>query len=127
VACSERLLGEIETLCYMVKRGAKPAALVPVQSRYIKILADFIEKDWGLNIHAEQLSDGWHSLWIFKYSHILDVIKSLPKVPSTPFDHWVLGKLFGYSEEAIQEHLTNQPTLVNEVPLHFGQGGRVSE
>lgn len=95
--------GEVMAYCYMVKRG-KPAAMVAVQERYrtevIRIVADM-----GLQTYIEPLDDGWFTLWIYRYPHIFEVIKCLPQTPKTITDHWILGKLFGYDEEAIQEFL----------------------
>lgn len=51
----------------------------------------------------EILSKGWVTFWGYKYPHILEVIKNMPQAPKTVYDHWVLGKLFGYDEVAIQE------------------------
>ena len=37
---------------------------------------------------------------------MLEIIKALPHNPKTVYDHWVLGKAFGYSDESIGEFLT---------------------
>ncbi|MEW6661949.1 MAG: hypothetical protein ACOY9Y_09810 [Bacillota bacterium] len=100
------MLGEIEAYCYMVKRG-KPAAMVPTQTKNISGAVAIIERN-DLRLYKEKLSEGWLTLWIYKYPHVLEIIKSLPQVPKTVFDHWVLGKLFGYEEIAIQEFLESK-------------------
>ncbi len=97
---------EVEVNCYMVERG-KPASAVPVQDRHVRELVDSITQGHGLKAHTEKLSDGWCTLWIYRYPHMLEVIKAMKQVPASTFDHWVLGKLFGYSEEAIAEFLTD--------------------
>jgi len=56
------------------------------------------------------LSNGWFRLWIFKKDIMLEIIKVLPDKPNSIFDHWVLGKVFGYSDEAIEEFLTSSKT-----------------
>ncbi|GMA52052.1 hypothetical protein GCM10025857_34090 [Alicyclobacillus contaminans] len=89
--------------CYMVQRG-KPAASMALQERYIEEASDFVD-GYKLNAHVETLSEGWVTFWVYKYEHILEVIKSMPQAPKTAFDHWVLGKLFGYEEAAIAEFL----------------------
>lgn len=98
----ERLLGQVDAYCYMVQRG-KPAAMVAVQERHLAEVSQVITGVHKLNVYVEPLSEGWLSVWIYKYSHILQVIKDLQQAPKTALDHWILGKLFGYSEEAIQE------------------------
>lgn len=96
--------GEVTAYCYMVHRG-KPAAMVPVQERYRKDVISLVTNQ-DLKVYTEPLAEGWFTLWIYKYQHILDVIKSVPQAPNSVFDHWILGKLFGYEESAIQEFLT---------------------
>jgi hypothetical protein len=88
----------------MVKRG-KPSAILPVQNRYVKQAKEKILKNYGLQVYEQQLSEGWTVLWIYKKDYMLEVIKMLPEKPKTIFDHWVLGKVFGYSDEAIEEFI----------------------
>lgn len=89
----------------MVQRG-KPAAVIPVPERDINKVIALVNCESSLKAYIEPLADGWVSLWIYKYPHILDVIKTVPQAPESAFDHWVLGKLFGYEEAAIQEFLS---------------------
>ena len=104
--CSEGVQRELQTYCYLVRNG-KPAAMMPIQERYAEEAKTTIQS-YGLNHYFEQLSDGWLTLWVYKLPFIMEVIKSAPQVPNTIFDHWVLGKLFGYSEEAIQEFIQSK-------------------
>jgi len=97
--------GEIDAYCYMVQKG-KPAAMVSVHERYLKEAIALVTRLHGLKVYTENLTAEWAILWIYRYPHILEVIKSVPQVPDTVFDHWLLGKLFGYEEAAIQEFLT---------------------
>mgnify|MGYP000939221652 CR=1 FL=1 len=101
---NEYMRGNIDALCYMVQRG-KPAAVVPLQTRYVDTAVKAIHTNYQLKTHIEISCEGWVELWIFRYDHILDVIRSLPQVPSNDYEHWLLGKLFGYSEEAIAEFI----------------------
>lgn len=96
--------GEVSAYCYMVLRG-KPAGMVPIQERYLEEIVAIVD-ECELSTHVEHLADGWATLWIYKYPHILEVLKSLPPIPESNFDRWVLGKLFGYEEAAIQDFLT---------------------
>ncbi|WP_281868300.1 hypothetical protein [Brevibacillus parabrevis] len=96
--------GEITAYCFMVQRG-KPAAMMPIQERFREGVINFVTNQ-ELQVYTEPLAEGWVALWIYKYPHILDVIKNIPQTPSSVFDHWILGKLFGYEESAIQEFVT---------------------
>lgn len=100
----ECILRQIEVYCYLVQRG-KPCALIPIQERYLYEALEYVRSLHKLNVYAVKLSDGWTSLWIYKDDYMFEVIKSLPEKPKTIFDHWVLGKAFGYSDEAIKEFL----------------------
>lgn len=95
---------ELLIYCQMVQRG-KPAASIPVKEVYMEEAQNLVN-DFGLRVYAEPLSEGWITLWIYNYQHILEIIKTVPDKPETAFDHWVLGKLFGYDESSIGEFLT---------------------
>lgn len=92
---------EIRTYCYLVERG-KPTALVTIQDRFINSALSVVEKE-NLYAYIEYLSEGWSTFWIYKYEYMFEVIKSLPEEPKTVYEHWILGKVFGYSDEAIRE------------------------
>jgi len=100
-------IGEIQAYCYMVQRG-KPAAMVPIQKRHLKKAVTFIVKEFDLKYHIDLLCEGWATLWIYKQPHIREVIKTVSDKPETVFDHWVLGKLFGYEEAAIGDFLAKR-------------------
>ncbi len=89
----------------MVQRG-KPAALILIQERYLEDAKNVVEQEYKLKTYCKKLADGWISLWIYKHEYILEVIKKVPQKPEGVFEHWVLGKLFGYSEEAIESYLS---------------------
>lgn len=101
---NEYMRGYIDALCYMVQRG-KPAAVVSLQTRYVDTAVKVIHTSYQLKTHIEISCEGWVNLWMFRHNHILDVIRALPQVPSNDYEHWLLGKLFGYSEEAIAEFI----------------------
>lgn len=101
------LIGKVDTYCYLVQRG-KPCAMLPIQERYLLKVKEHIKKIYGLKIYNEKLSDGWLTLWIYKDDFMIEIIKSLPEKPKTIYDHWVLGKAFGYSDEAIKEFLSTK-------------------
>lgn len=97
----EGVIAKLDTYCNMVRCG-KPAACLPLQTRYVDAATSTIEGH-GLRYHIEELALGWATVWVYKYPHILNVIEATRQAPKTAYDHWVLGKLFGYSEEAIRD------------------------
>lgn len=86
--------------CYLIDKG-KPCSCEPIQDRYVKAVTNIVD-ECGLKFYIEELYDGWKTVWIFKDYYMLDIIRSLPKQPINIFDHWILGKAFGYSDEAIK-------------------------
>jgi hypothetical protein len=94
------ILSQIDTYCYLIKRG-KPCASVAIKEEY----ANDIINNYRLNIYYEYLSIGWKTLWIFKDNFMIEIIKYLPEESKTFFEHWILGKAFGYSDEAIKDFL----------------------
>jgi len=96
---------KIYNYCYQIKTG-KPVANIAVQNRYVDEAKQIINEN-KLRYFIEFLSVNWASLWIYKKDFMLEVIKALPDNPKTIYDHWVLGKAFGYSNEAIEDFLTS--------------------
>ncbi len=103
----EFVKGQVSVYCEMIKRG-KPSAILPIQNRYVDELQSYIESEYGLYVYTETLTEEWNNIWIYKDSHMLKIIQSLPHEPETEFDHWVLGKMFGYSDEAIRQYIESQ-------------------
>ena len=108
VPLSESRQGEISALCLMVERG-KPSALPPIPSREIPAAYDWITRTHSCKAYFEYLYPGWASLWIHTHSLIFEVIRRAPREPRTTMDHWYLGKLFGYNDEAIEDYVNRQP------------------
>lgn len=100
---SEYLRLKIYLHCDSIKKG-KPCSCEAIQSRYVEEAVKIV-KTSGLKTYIEELSPKWKTLWIYKDEYMLEVIKLLPEQPKTIYDHWVLGKAFGYSDEAIKEFL----------------------
>ncbi|WP_039658507.1 hypothetical protein [Clostridium tyrobutyricum] len=96
--------GQIISYCQFVKCG-KPAAMMALQDRYVEEAKNLIDNQFNLSVHIENLSEGWKTMWIYKEKYVLEIILELPKQPKTIFDHWVLGKVFGYSEQSIKDYL----------------------
>lgn len=94
----------IDLYCDFINKG-KPCACEAVQDRYVKEIKQMIKNTNGLKVYIEKLAPGWKTIWIYKEDYMIEIIKSLPEEPKTIFDHWVLGKAFGYSDEAIRNFL----------------------
>lgn len=103
---NDYIASKIDLYCDLVLKG-KPCACEPIQERYVREAVLKI-RDFGLKTYIEHLSEGWRTIWIYKDEYMLEIIKSLPEEPKTTFDHWVLGKAFGYSDEAIKSYLEIQ-------------------
>ena len=97
------IINRIDFNCDMVQKG-KPCSCEAIQDRYVHEAIKVIN-NFKLKSYAEELSVGWKTIWIYKDEYMLEVIKKLPEQPKTIFEHWVLGKAFGYSDEAIKNFL----------------------
>lgn len=95
---------KIDLYCDLVQKG-KPCACEAIQNRFVDEAVKRIEETFKLKAYTEELYSGWKTIWIYKDEYMLEVIKLLPEEPKTIFDHWVLGKAFGYSDEAIKTFL----------------------
>jgi hypothetical protein len=118
--------GQVLSYCETVSLGIKTIALIPVLERFVDGICEYIEDKQQLYFYVEPLAEGWFNIYIFKYEFLKDVIKKLPEQPKTIYEHWILGKAFGYSDEAIAKFIENY-ALVNSVQLHRGHGGSLSE
>jgi len=61
--------------------------------------------DNNLNYLIEKLDEHWDVLYIYDDPQMLEIIRATPDIPTTKYDHWVLGNLFGYSHEAIMKFI----------------------
>lgn len=100
----DNITSTVYLYCYMVQRG-KPCACETIQDRYVIEIVKKIKESFQLKTYIENLAPGWKTLWIYKYDYMLEIIKLLPEEPKTGFEHWILGKAFGYSDEAIKDFL----------------------
>lgn len=95
----------IVTNMELIKAG-KPCSKILVHVEHVeKFKALIIKEDLSVYTKPSLTSESWVALWIFKHNYMLPIINNLPDNPETAFDHWVLGKAFGYSDEAINEFL----------------------
>lgn len=94
-------LGGFDAACSEVERGSKPAACSLIPTRWLQQATE-IARQHHCNVLVKQnAQEGWSDIWIYCHEHLRDVIESVPQRPDSPFDHWILGKLFGYSEAEI--------------------------
>lgn len=95
-----------------VQCGAKPLAFMSLQTRYIEKAIKLINKK-KLYIYVEDVKDypEWKTIFIYKHEYMLDIIKSLPEYPQTPYEHWIIGKACGYSDEAIGEFIRGEKII----------------
>ena len=98
------IISRIDLYCDWINKG-KPCACEAIQDRYVNETAQRIKSKNRLQVYIENLAPGWKTVWAYKEDYMLEIIKSLPEKPKTVFDHWVLGKAFGYSDEAIKNFL----------------------
>lgn len=99
------LRAELTVYTYMVERG-KPAAMLPIPERYIDEAIAFVHSISKMKTFTEELGEEWRKLWIYQYEYIQQIIIALPQTPETVFDHWALGKLFGYDELSIAKYIS---------------------
>lgn len=103
---SNEIKMQIAMYCEAIKTGTKPVAMLSIQSRYVEEVKGYIEREGMKNhIRSSVGDENWKVVFIYKYDYLLDVIKAAPEYPSSIFEHWLLGKLFGYSDEAIKNFL----------------------
>lgn len=99
--------GLLNSYCYEVSKGTKPVALIQPKTIYVDRIKKLVEKE-GLNIKIETVEKypEWSIIYIFKDKYLLEVIENAPKNPNTIYDHWILGKMFGYSDAEIKNYVT---------------------
>lgn len=103
VNMNERLKGKLDAYCEMVITG-KPCAMLPIQERYVMLALEIIQNH-KLQGYTEPLSNNWVTIWIYKKKFMIDIIRKLPNKPKTIYENWVIGKVFGYSDEAIERYI----------------------
>ena len=96
--------GQLAEICQMVFRGSKPCGMMPIKSEDFQ-LAKIICIEENCKFKDIYLSKGWKTLWIYVRDEISQVIDQLPEEPKTLADHYLLGSLFGYSNESICDYL----------------------
>jgi hypothetical protein len=96
--------GQLHTYCGLVKAG-KPLAVLTIKENEIEKCMDIICRIYDLKLSIVESAKPWKDLYIYQTELMGEVLKSLPEKPKSIFDHWVLGKAFGYSDQAIMNFL----------------------
>lgn len=101
---------EIKTYCYQVKCGSKPIAFMNLKTSYVDLVTRYIKDNYRLNVYIQKIKDypEWITLLVYKHDYLIDIIKNLPEQPQTPYEHWILGKACGYSDDAIGESIKSR-------------------
>lgn len=98
--------GQIAEHCFFVKTG-KPCSVLLIKTKDIEFGLRLVKKN-NLYCFIEKTEDkDWCDLWIFARKELKEIIHKMPQNPKTPFDHFILGCLFGYSIEAICNFIKN--------------------
>ena len=101
---NEVLLGQIEQDCYLISKGVRSAALLQFQHKKSGDVDEIIKITKRHNVKYELKSfweEGWTELWIYENDIVRYIINELPDNPKLPSEHYILGKLFGYSDEKV--------------------------
>jgi hypothetical protein len=101
---SQNLLHESLTYCELVRTGIKPIACITCQNRYADAVISLVESETLLS-YVEQNGPDWKVVYMFKDNIMIEIIKELPDKPKSPFEHWVCGKAFGYSDSSIVDFI----------------------
>lgn len=87
-------------LSQQVYRGSKPCAVMPIKESDKQIAKITVIKE-NCKFRIERTDEEWCVIWIYIKDELMDVINCLPNIPETAADHYLLGSLFGYSNESI--------------------------
>lgn len=102
--------GEIRTYCLQIKCGSKPMAVTNIKTVYVDIVTNYIKEKYNLNVYTQDIENypECKNIFIYKHDYLIDIVKSLPEKPQTPYEHWIVGKACGYSDEAIGEFIKSK-------------------
>lgn len=98
---NEFTLGMLSQIVYDVERGAKPVGEVTVQKDIADEYVSYVERNHSVACHIKPFDDVFSTIFVIKDNRMLGIVNECLKEPITTGDHYVLGKLFGYSDAAI--------------------------
>lgn len=100
-------LGRILTYCECVNTGTKLLAELLVNRRDIGWVESEIERMGCLCTIDRTHSEDYAEVYLFKYPWVQQLLEESNEkgAPRSAFDHWITGKLFGYSDFEIHKFL----------------------
>ena len=100
------VLGQATAYIEQVIAGAKLAAQIGCAREYLQEVVLAAERD-GCGTLVQDRDHGRVAIWIFRASFVRELIASFKEKahPPTASDVWAMGKLFGYSDSAIEAYL----------------------
>lgn len=128
-------LEEVMDNCYLINKGVRSCYMTTVTgpdedyesgvyenpyivisvSKKVKAIEDYAKKE-GLYFYSYKLKDLEEDIaldqytyccWIYKYPHQGIILKSLPGEHGF-IEEWIVGKLLGYSDAAMEEFLSQK-------------------
>lgn len=93
---------------YEVKRGTKPVAEITVPLNRVSQVTEEARTE-GVLFHVVACGTTHACVFLFVHPHLLTVVKHMngEEDAGNDFITWTWGKVFGYSEEAIAEFISN--------------------
>ena len=122
-------ISEVENECYLIDKGVRSCALVPVSGFYqneMDILSKLEEVVLNHKLHSYTIKQKFldcdlevYIFWIYKYHHQLALIKYVESKSDNKdiLSEWIIGKLLGYSDESMEDYLTMK--LVDRLEIIF--------
>jgi hypothetical protein len=96
--------GQLAQTIHDVATGCKPCAVMAIQCKYEPdVIALTSEENVLYHIVP---SDGiWLELWLYKNPIMKNIIESSPRKATTVFEHWAMGKMFGYGTDEVLDFI----------------------
>lgn len=100
--------GTFTNYCSQVKLGSKPIAFMNMKTDGVNMAAICAKNEYQLNTYIQDVKDypEWKVIYLYKHEYLINIIKNLPEYPQTPYEHWIIGKACGYSDDAIGEFIS---------------------
>lgn len=94
---------------YLIKKGVRSCAWLDCIFEMYNEICKIINQENLMHYEDEiNIEDFFiKRIFIYKYPHQLKMFKSCMPYPNTYEKHYILGKLFGYSDDAIEDFLDN--------------------
>ena len=73
---NDYIKAQLDTYIEVIKRGAKPASVLPIQNRYVQEAITILEES-QLCFKVENSSEGWKYIWIYKNPELRKTINEI--------------------------------------------------